>query len=52
MEDLFEKEEYECICSECSKPFMTEDVNAEICPTCWKKIIGSELAAEGYTTDD
>lgn len=39
MSDIFEKEIFEVVCSECSKTFETADVNAEICDECWNKLI-------------
>lgn len=37
MSDIYEKEVVEVVCSECSKTFETEDVNAEVCNECWGK---------------
>lgn len=47
MSDIYEKEVFEIVCSECSKLFESEDVNAEVCPDCWEKIVGAELENEG-----
>ena len=32
----------EIVCSECSKPFISEDEHAEICPSCWEKFIDGD----------
>lgn len=40
-------EEYEIVCSECGKPFMSDDVNADVCPECWEKLILQDLENEG-----
>lgn len=32
-------EKFECICEECSKPFIGIDENATLCPTCWEKLL-------------
>ena len=32
-------EQFECICEECSKPFVGIDENATLCPKCWEKVI-------------
>lgn len=42
----------ENICYECSRPFLTEDENVEICSECWQKIVGSTLKCEGETIDE
>ena len=47
MSDIYEKEVFECICNECSKTFETDDVNAEICDSCWAKVIQNNLTEEG-----
>lgn len=41
------EELFELICDECSKPFESNDSNAEICPDCWEKLLGKELETEG-----
>ncbi len=40
-------EEYEIVCSECGKPFMSDDANADVCPECWEKLILQDLENEG-----
>jgi len=47
MSDIYEKEIVEVVCSECSKTFETEDINADICDECWKKLVGADLTEEG-----
>lgn len=42
MEDMFE-----LICQECSGTFESTDINAEICPDCWEKLVGANLENEG-----
>ena len=32
-------EKFECICEECSKPFIGIDENATLCPDCWEKLL-------------
>ena len=41
------EEKFEIVCNECSKTFMSEDSNAEICPECWEKLVGGNLIEEG-----
>ena len=38
--------EYECICQNCSKPFVSTDEDAELCPECWGEIIKGEGKGE------
>lgn len=40
-------EEYEIICNECGKPFMSDDANADVCPECWETSILQDLENEG-----
>lgn len=37
-----EEKQYENICDVCSKPFISTDEDATVCPDCWEKIVGSE----------
>lgn len=32
--------EFECICQNCSKPFVSTDEDAELCPECWNAAMG------------
>ena len=41
------EEKFEIVCSECSKTFMSEDSNAEVCPECWNKMVLDNLKEEG-----
>lgn len=47
MSDIYEKEIVEVVCSECSKTFETEDINATICSECWEKLVETDLIEEG-----
>ena len=49
--DLFIKEIYSCVCQECSKDFESEDINAEICPLCWEKLVAPQFENEGLGVD-
>ena len=42
MEDTFE-----IVCSECSKTFTSDDINANVCPECWEKLVLADLENEG-----
>lgn len=41
------EEKFEIVCSECSNTFMSEDLNAEICPECWDKMVLGDMKEEG-----
>lgn len=41
------EEKFEIVCSECSKTFMSEDSNAEVCPECWIKLVLANFESEG-----
>lgn len=32
-------EKFECICENCSKPFIGIDEDATLCPECWETIL-------------
>jgi len=32
-------EKFECICENCSKPFIGIDEDATLCPECWESIL-------------
>lgn len=38
--------EFECICSECSKAFESDDEDATLCPECWNKVVSTENEGE------
>lgn len=42
----------ECICKECSKVFVSKDINEVICPECWKKIINIKNEGKEIDTTD
>ena len=47
MSDIYEKEEFEIVCEECSKPFTSEDSHSTLCPDCWNKIVLGDMKEEG-----
>ena len=47
MSDIYEKEEFEIVCEECSKPFTSEDSHTTLCPDCWSKTVLGDMREEG-----
>ena len=45
--EILGEAQFECICENCSKPFIGIDEEATLCPVCWEEIISKELEDKG-----
>ena len=50
--DVLGEAQFECICEECSKPFIGIDEDATLCPDCWDKILEKIVEENGLELEN
>lgn len=38
--------DYENVCEECGKPFISTDEDMKYCPVCWQKVVGETIKVD------
>lgn len=44
--------DYENVCIECGKPFISTDEDMNYCPACWQKVVGEILKVDSEPEEE